>query len=253
MQSSNQLSPEESAAAPAVTDENVEPTFGRLFEGISLAIIALSLVAFTIETLPNLSASQRRLLALFEIIFSVVFALEYLFRIVRSKRKRAYVFSFYGIVDLLSWLPSLLMLSTDLYFLRALRIFRVLRIFKLSRHIKATEQMVSAFYEVRASLAVYVSLTALTVYLAAVGIYFFEQHIQPETFGSIPHCLWWAVTTLTTVGYGDSYPVTLGGRLFTTLILILGIGLVAIPGSLYVNALVRANSSAEDDKKPTKS
>ena len=141
------------------------------------------------------------------------------------------------------------MLSADFRFLRAFRIFRILRIFKLARHLKAAEQMMSAFYEIRASLAVYVSLTGLIVYLAAVGIYVFEHFAQPEHFGSIPQCLWWAITTLTTVGYGDTYPVTLGGKVFTTLILILGIGLVAIPGSLYVNALVRVNASAEEAKK----
>ena len=94
-------------------------------------------------------------------------------------------------------------------------------------------------------------VVSLLLYLSAVGIYYFEHEAQPDKFVSIPHSLWWAVATLTTVGYGDIYPVTGGGRFFTFLVLMLGMGIVAVPTGLVASALTRLNNQeAAEDQQP---
>ncbi|MEL7349461.1 MAG: potassium channel family protein, partial [Pseudomonadota bacterium] len=93
---------------------------------------------------------------------------------------------------------------------------------------------------------------AITLYLAAVGIYFFEHRAQPEDFGSIPQSLWWALVTLTTVGYGDAVPVTGGGRVFAGLVIIVGLGIVALPTALMTAALMRGAKAARDDRHPNR-
>jgi voltage-gated potassium channel len=111
--------------------------------------------------------------------------------------------------------------------------------FKLLRYSQAVRRYVRALRDIRDELIVFFFAAVMVVFFASVGIYYFEGEVQPETFGSIFHCMWWAVVTLTTVGYGDVYPVTVGGKLFTALILIIGLGLVAVPTGLLASALTK--------------
>lgn len=104
-------------------------------------------------------------------------------------------------------------------------------------------------------VVLFLAMTLILLYLAAVGIYYFENEAQPETFASVFHCLWWAVATLTTVGYGDVYPITVGGRLFTFAILLIGLGVISVPAGLVASALARARQLEEsvdptDDSEP---
>ena len=94
-----------------------------------------------------------------------------------------------------------------------------------------------AFKKVKSELIIFFIATLFVLYVAAVGIYYFESRVQPEQFGSVFHSLWWAVATLTTVGYGDSYPITIGGKIFTTIISLIGIGIIAIPTGLLASSL----------------
>ncbi len=98
---------------------------------------------------------------------------------------------------------------------------------------------------IREELVLYVIATLLMVFLSSVGIYYFESDTQPATFGSVFHCFWWAVVTLTTVGYGDVYPVTIGGRIFTAVVLFLGIGIIAVPTGLFASALTATRKEAD--------
>jgi len=119
-------------------------------------------------------------------------------------------------------------------------LLRLFRVFKLVRYSKAIQRFHRAFVIAREELVLYFAVTLLLLYMAAVGIYFFENKAQPDVFTSVPHSLWWAVATLTTVGYGDVYPITAGGRLFTFLVLIIGLGVVAVPAGLVASALSKA-------------
>jgi voltage-gated potassium channel len=115
-----------------------------------------------------------------------------------------------------------------------LRAFRLLRLFKLFRYNKAIHRYKRAFVIAKDELVLFGSTAAIVLYLSSVGIYYFENEAQPEVFASVFHGLWWSVATLTTVGYGDIYPVTAGGKIFTFIVLCIGLGIVAaLPGLLH--------------------
>jgi voltage-gated potassium channel len=210
---------------------------GRTFNLAIQALILVSLVCFCIETLPNLSAEARYWLFVLEVFAVSVFTIEYALRILVADNRLKFISSFYGLVDLIAILPFYVALGIDLRTIRVLRIFRVFRILKFLRYTKAIDRFKLAFHEIKEELVLFVIAAMLVVFLASVGIYYFEGETQPDTFGSIFHCMWWAVVTLTTVGYGDALPITVGGRIFTGMILIVGIGIIAIPTGLFTAAL----------------
>ncbi|MBE9080534.1 ion transporter [Romeria aff. gracilis LEGE 07310] len=142
--------------------------------------------------------------------------------------------------------------SIDLRSLRIFRLFRLARMLKLLRYGRAVDHFRMAFITIRTELTLFLITCAFVIYLASVGIYYFERVAQPETFGSVFDCMWWAVATLTTVGYGDVYPVTAGGKVFTTLILFIGLGIIAVPAGLISSALSEVwREEAEADKRFT--
>jgi voltage-gated potassium channel len=134
--------------------------------------------------------------------------------------------------------PAVLFLFPDLTTVRSMRLLRLLRILKLLKANRALDRIARAIVQIRAELLIFLFVGMVILYLAAVGIYHFEHIAQPEAFGSIPASLWWALATLTTVGYGDVYPITTGGRIFTGLVLMVGIGIVAVPAGLITAALL---------------
>jgi voltage-gated potassium channel len=215
----------------------------RIFETTMQTLIVASMAAFALGTLPDLPAPATATLEGFETLTVAVFTVEYLLRVLATHRPLRFVLSFYGLVDLLAIAPYYLAGGTDLRTLRALRLLRVL---KLLRYGDAVALYARAFALIRRELIVF-GLTALVVlYLAAVGIYWFEHAAQPQQFASVFHSLWWALVTLTTVGYGDAYPVTTGGRVFTSVVLVVGLGVVAVPSGLLASALVRARTGSQD-------
>lgn len=221
---------------------------GRAFDFLVQALILFSIVTFSVGTLPNLSPGVRQLLALSELIIVVFFTLEYTARIWFSNNKLAYIFSFFGLIDLLAILPFYLALGVDLRSLRAFRMLRLLRLFKVLRYGDAVQRLSRAMVIAKEELMVFGLVTLILLYLAAVGIYYFENSVQPDAFASIFHSLWWAVTTLTTVGYGDIYPITLGGRIFTFFILMIGLGIVAVPAGVLSSALSSAKTEINERK-----
>ena len=226
--------------------ESSDTRAGKAFDLFIQALILLSLVSFSLETLPDLSEDFRRFLLNTELVLVVIFSVEYLLRLWVAERKAGFVFSFFGLIDLLAILPFFLSAGVDLRSLRVLRMLRLFRILKLVRYSTAVRRFHKAFMLVREELILFGFVTLIILYLAAVGIYHFENEAQPEVFSSVFHSLWWAVITLTTVGYGDLYPVTLGGRVFTFFILMIGLSIVAVPTGLIASALSKAR---EDDEK----
>lgn len=202
------------------------------------AAIVVSCVLIALETVPSIHAQHGALLLVLEFAFLMLFVAEYITRLICSPRPLDYALSFWGIVDLLACLPALLFLLPDWQVLRSLRLVRMIRLLKLFRLSHALDRVERAFYAVRDELAVFVFLALLVLFLAAVGIYHFEHAAQPDVFGSIPASLWWALATLTTVGYGDVYPVTGGGKAFTGLVLLVGLGVVAVPAGVVTAALL---------------
>lgn len=217
--------------------EDIQTVGGRRFALFIQTLIVLNLISFALETLPDLTNAQRSALGLFETVCIIVFTLEYLLRVVVTKRKAQFIFSFYGIIDLLAILPFYLSLGFDLRSIRVFRLLRLFRAFKLVRYNSAIRRFNIAFGLVKEELILFLTVAAMIMFLSASGIYFFEHEAQPDTFSSIFSSLWWAVATLTTVGYGDIYPVTAGGKTFTFLVLLVGLGVVAIPAGLVASAL----------------
>lgn len=226
----------------SVVDTN-QTRQGAFFQSLIQTLIVLSIVAFTVETLPGLSKETRSALRIFEIAVILVFTVEYLARLYVAQNRLRFVFSFYGIIDLLVILPFYLQLGLDLRSLRVFWFFRLFRLFKLVRYVDAARRMARAFQMVRVDLAVFGMGALLVLYLASVGIYFFEHEAQPEVFTSVIHSFWWALATLTTVGYGDVYPVTLGGKVFTFFTLMIGLGVFAVPTGLITMAMVNTRKA----------
>lgn len=172
-----------------------------------------------------------------EVVCVIIFTIEYLLRIYAAERKFKFIFSFYGIIDFLAILPFYLAIGVDLRSLRALRFLRLFRIFKLVRYNKALNHFSRAIKSAKEQIFLFIFITVLLIYFAAIGIYYFESKAQPEHFSSNFDSLWWAIITLTTVGYGDVYPITVGGKVFTSFILMIGLGIVAIPTGLFYRHL----------------
>lgn len=213
---------------------------GRYFDYTIQLLIVLSLISFSIETLPDLQDKLRVWLQYFEVFSVIVFSIEYLLRVWVSKRPLKYIFSFYGIIDILAILPFYLVGFLDLRFLRAFRILRIFRALKVIRYNKAIQRFGLAFKLVKEEIVLFVACTIILIFITSAGIYYFENEAQPETFKSIFHSAWWSIVTLTTVGYGDVYPITLGGRIFTFFVLMIGVGLVTVPAGLVASALSKA-------------
>lgn len=228
--------------------ENNESKYGRLFDLSIQSIIILSIVAFTIDTLPDLSSHSIEWLRIFEICSVSIFTIEYLLRILVADSKLKFILSFYGIVDLLAILPFYIALGIDLRSLRIVRLIRLFRAFKFVRYNIAIQRFLRAILIVKEEFVLFSIITAMVLFISSVGIYYFENNAQPEVFSSVFKSMWWSVATLTTVGYGDIYPVTVGGKLFTFFVLMVGLGIVAVPTGLIASALTEARK--KDDKHP---
>lgn len=230
--------------------EETNTTAGRIFDLFIQALIIASIITFSIETLPDLEDKTKDILFSVETFIVVIFTIEYVLRIYIADKKSDYIFSFYGIVDFIAIVPFYISLGiVDLRTLRILRMLRLFRLFKLVRYNKAMHRFSKAFYIVKEEIVLFGVVTLMLLYISAVGIYYFEHESQPEQFKSIFHSFWWAVTTLTTVGYGDIYPITIGGRLFTFFMLMIGLGIVAVPACLLSAALTQVKIEEHDEDK----
>ena len=217
---------------------------GRLFDLMIQSLIVLSIVAFSVETLPNLNKDLLLFLDRFELICVIIFTVEYLLRVFLSSGFK-YAFTFFGLIDLFAVLPFYIASGFDLRALRIFRLLRVFRTFKLLKYSSSLDKMINAFSSVKNELIIFFIATSFLLYLSAVGIYYFENPAQPEQFKSIFHSLWWAVTTLTTVGYGDMYPITAGGKIFSTVVVFIGLGVVAVPSGLLATAFSKGFKKEE--------
>jgi voltage-gated potassium channel len=222
-----------------IIEDNTTPK-GKVFDYFIQILILLSIVTFTIETLPSNSVYTIEVLETFELFCVIIFSIEYLLRIFVSKKPLKYIFSFYGVVDILAILPFFFRATTDFRALRAFRIFRIFRALKLVRYNKALNRFHIALRIVKEEIILFFIVTAIFIFISSAGIYFFENEAQPELFASVIHSGWWAIATLTTVGYGDVYPITMGGKIFTFFVLMIGVGIVTIPAGLVASALSKA-------------
>lgn len=211
-------------------------------------LIVVSVITFSVETLPNLKPQTKVILNSVEIFCVIVFSMEYIARIYVADNKPGFIFSFFGLIDLFAILPFYLSFGVDLRSLRVLRMFRLFRLLKLVRYNKAMRHFTKAMLLAKEQIILFMGVTLVLIYFAAIGIYYFENEAQPEHFSSIFDSLWWSIVTLTTVGYGDVYPITVGGRIFTFIILLIGLGIVAIPTGIISSSLTKVVEPNDNDK-----
>jgi voltage-gated potassium channel len=228
--------------------ENNDTKVGKAFDIFIQFLIVVSIIAFSVETIPDLSEKTQRLLSYLEAVIVGVFTAEYLLRLYVADKKTDYVFSFYGIVDFLAIIPFYVALGIDLKSIRILRMLRLFRLFKLVRYNAAMQRFYKALLIAKEEIVLFGVVTLMLLYLASVGIYFFEHEAQPEQFKSVFHSFWWAVATMTTVGYGDIYPITVGGRIFTFCILMVGLGIVAVPAGLLASSLTKIRAEENEEQ-----
>ncbi|WP_320823401.1 ion transporter [Reinekea sp.] len=208
-------------------------------------LILLSVVTFSISTLPDLGQSEIMILRWIEIITVLIFTVEYLLRVWVDKRPGKFILSFSGLIDLAAILPFYIASGLDLRAMRALRLLRLVRMLKLAKYNKAIRRFQKALLIAKEEMILFCVVSLILLYLSAMGIYYFEHVAQPERFKSVFHSLWWAVTTLTTVGYGDMFPITVGGKIFTFFVLMIGLGIIAIPTGLLASALAAARKGED--------
>jgi len=204
---------------------------GKLFDIILLLAIIASIALVMLESIKGLDAEYHSFFNISEWIITILFSIEYILRIVSVKRPRKYILSFYGIIDLLSTIPKYISLifggAHALVALRALRLLRVFRILKLARYIGATDNLSKALKASRFKILVFI--TAVLVICIIIGTVMYLIEGDASGFTSIPRGVYWAIVTLTTVGYGDIAPQTGLGQFLASMVMILGYGIIAIP------------------------
>ena len=197
-------------------------------------LILVSVISFTLETM-EWANKHASIFAIIDYVITVIFFVELSTRLIVYEKPLRYLFSFHGIVDVIAILPTLAGLDS-----KGLRVIRLMRLFKLMRNDRvnrATNRLYRAFQNVKTEMIIFGAVVFMALYFASVGIYLFEHESQPEKFSSIPASMWWALATLTTVGYGDIYPITSGGKIFAGMVILVGVGIVAIPTGLFASAL----------------
>ena len=212
------------------------PVALRRLDWVSSPLIVLSAVSIAFG--PDVGGGALGVwIDRFEVALSILFTAEYALRL--SLGGKRYAFSFYGVIDLLAGVPGLVILAGghEMLAIRVLRLFRLLALLKLGRFGKATARLGAALHSVRDEFVLLAATVGIMLFLAAVGIRHFEAEVQPEHFSTFADCLWWAVVSLTTVGYGDVYPVTAGGKAFAAITLLVSLAIVAAPAGLIAAAL----------------
>ena len=236
----------------------------RAFDVSIMALIIVSILSIILQSYASLATRYAKAFSILETITVGVFTIEYLLRIwtadllypdVKHPRIK-YVLSFMAIIDLLAVLPFYMpFFAADLRFLRMvrlLRLFRLLRVFKLGRYFDALQIIVQVLRKSAAQLVISVVLCLFVMLFSAIVMYTVENPVQPEQFPNVIASLWSAICTLTTVGYGDVYPVTTIGRFFAAVISLVGIGIIAIPTGIIAGGFSNAIEKKVEDEEEKK-
>lgn len=224
--------------------------YGKFFDISLLLLILLSVGLVMLESIPAINARHHTVLVSLEWILTFLFTIEYLLRIYCVKNRWRYIFSFYGVIDLLSILPFYLGLffptSKYLSSIRILRLLRIFRIFNLTRFTRGKNVLMLGLKESKDKIIVFLSFVILIVVVIGSVMYMVE-HDHPESgFTSIPISIYWAIVTLTTVGYGDISPVTGLGQFLASVVMIIGYGVIAVPTSIITMEMNKASRTKED-------
>lgn len=221
---------------------------GKLFDIILLIAIIASILVVILESVKSFDAKYHDFLNISEWIITILFSIEYILRIISIKKPLKYIFSFYGVIDFLSTIPkylSFILVGThSLVALRALRLLRVFRILKLGRYIGASNRLIVALRASKAKIAVFLFFVVIVCIILGTVMYLIEG--EENGFTNIPVSIYWAIVTLTTVGFGDIAPQTPLGQLIASVIMILGYSIIAIPTGIVSSEMTKSESDNKD-------
>jgi voltage-gated potassium channel len=225
---------------------------GKQFDIILLVAIVLSVIVVMLDTVGSLHINYSHIFRLAEWFFTLLFTAEYLFRIFISRRPLKYIRSFYGIIDLLSIVPTYLSLlligSQYLLVIRILRMLRIFRILKLSRYLRASQVLQIALRQSKYKIIVFMEVILTTVVIMGSLMYLVEG--PQNGFTSIPRSIYWAIVTLTTVGFGDITPHTIIGQFLASIIMILGYAIIAVPTGILSSEMMKIDRGVSTSSKP---
>ncbi|MBS1621754.1 MAG: ion transporter [Bacteroidetes bacterium] len=238
----------------------------RIINVFIIVLIILNVIAIMLETVPSIYQPHKKFFHDFDLFSVIVFTIEYVLRVWSSNHDPRFKHSLYGrlrymispaaLIDLIAILPFYIFLflpvrimniGSDFRLIRILRLLRFFRLFRLTAYTKSTRLVVNVLKSRLPDLMLSFVLTSFLIILASCLVYFAEHDSQPEKFSSIPATIYWAVVTLATVGYGDMVPITLLGKTFTVLIILMGVALLALPAGIITSGFIE---EARKSRKP---
>lgn len=214
---------------------------GKIFDVVLLFVIILSVALVMLESVPSIKDSYNEILKIAEWAITIIFTIEYVVRIIIVKKAYKYIFSFYGIIDFLSVIPTYLSLlivgSQSLVVIRILRLLRIFRILKLTRYTQAGRSLAKAMWASREKISVFIFFVLIIVVIVGTVMYLVEG--DTHGFTSIPRSIYWAIVTLTTVGYGDISPGTPFGQFLASIVMIMGYAIIAVPTGIVTAEIIK--------------
>ncbi len=231
----------------------------KIFDITIMALVVLNVICMIIETVPSIRADYGKLLNRLELISVIIFTIEYILRLwscgisakyagIKGRMKHA--LTPMAIIDLLAIMPFYLrFIKVDLRAIRILRLFRIFRIAKLGRYNKGIKLLKSVLLDKKEELGLTIIIMFFMLIISSSIMYFVEHEAQPDAFSSIPAAMWWGVCTLTTVGYGDLYPITIMGKFMASIMSILGIGMFALPAGILAGGFESALTAEKEEKR----
>lgn len=216
---------------------------GRAFDVVLLWLIALSVVTIILESVDEIRLPHANLFWTLEWIFTVLFTTEYLARLWSVRRPLRYALSFFGLLDLISILPAYLeLLIPGTHYLMALRVLRLMRMFrvlKMAEYLGEASILLAALRASRRKITLFLTTVIGIVLVEGTVVYVLEHEANPD-FANIPQAIYWAIVTITTVGYGDVAPITVPGKIMASIIMLTGFAIIAVPTGIVTSELGRA-------------
>lgn len=221
-----------------------ETKWDKILNGFIIVLIILNVIAVILETVPSIQQAHAEFFRIFDLVSVIIFSVEYVLRLWSSNHDPKYGHSVYGrikymfstdaLIDLLAILPFYVHIAVglDLRMLRLLRLLRFLRLFRLTSYMKSAKMVRNVFVKRAGELKLSLVLILFLIIIASSLLYFAEHNAQPKVFSSIPASIWWAVVTVTSVGYGDMVPITLAGKILSGLVTLCGLALLALPAGI---------------------
>ena len=237
-----------------------ETKWDKIINGFIITLIILNVIAVILETVSSIHEAHREFFRVFDLVSVIIFSIEYILRVWSCNHEPRYKHTLFGrlkymvstdaLIDLLAILPFYVhvVVGLDLRVLRILRLLRFLRLFRLTAYMRSAKMVKNVFVKRANELKLSLVLIVFLIVIASSLLYFAEHNAQPTVFSSIPACIWWAVVTVTSVGYGDMVPITLLGKVLTGVITLSGLAIFALPAGIITAGFLEEMRKSKEKK-----